>query len=203
VLSLLRDTVRGSKKFYGAYVHLIREYFLDQVALMTELPKSELNELLAFFGPRMVTVVSKRGTDALVARNGVVAGDSFGNGSFLNNYGAIAGLVGHGSRTLGYWEARAAGIAPENAIRTLADQIKQDTEIWLQATERDFAQPANTVDHSALDTIRRRRRGIAPVIYRDDWSRLNTHPGRLWTDRLPPLGDTHPDSVEQPSTVAV
>ena len=196
-----RGTVRGSKKYYGAYLHLVREYFLDQLALMTELPRSELDELLAFFGPRMASVVSKCGTDALVARNGVVAGDSFGNGSFLNSYGAIAGVVGHASRTLEYWQARETGIAPENAIRTLADQIKQDTEVWLQAAERDFAQPASAVDHVALDVIRRRRRGIAPVVYRDDWSRLNTHPGRLWTDKLPPLGDMHPDSIDTPVRV--
>jgi hypothetical protein len=198
---LPRGTVRGSKKYYGAYLHLIRDYFLDQLALMTELPKSELNELLAFFGPRMVSVVSKCGTDALVARNGVVAGDSFGNGSFLNSHGAIAGVVGHASRTLAYWRARETGVAPEDAIRALADEIKRDTEGWLEATKPDFAQPVSAVDQRALEIIRRRRRGIAPVVYRDDWSRLNTHPGRLWTDRLPPLGDRHPDSVDEPTGV--
>ena len=78
----------------------------------------------------------------------------------------------------------------------------RDTETWLKAAEQDFAEPANPVDHAALDTIMRRRRGIAPVVYRDDWSRLNTHPGRLWTERLPPLGDRHPAAAHDRICVA-
>jgi EmrB/QacA subfamily drug resistance transporter len=193
-----KGTPRVSKKFYGAYHYLVRDFFLDQVSVLTELPKEYLRGLLVFFGMRMISVTSKVGRDALVAANGVVAGDSFGNGSFLSSFGAVAGLVGHASRTLEYWQARDAGVTPEAAVRTLADRIKEDTETWVRATEHDFAQPARpsavaSALEKTLDAIRRRRRRISPVVYRDDWSRLNTYPGRLHTDRLPPLGDTHPD----------
>jgi EmrB/QacA subfamily drug resistance transporter len=198
---LPKGSPRVGRKFFGAYQYLVRDFFLDQVSVMTELPKEYLFGLLSFFGPRLVTVVSKIGRDARVATNGVVAGDSFGNGSILSSLGANAGVVGHAARTLEYWQAREAGESPESAIRRLADSIKDDTETWLARAEQDFAQPARAggPHEHTLDVIRRRRRRIAPVTYHDDWSRLNTYAGRLHTDRLPPLGPVHPESPGWPA----
>ncbi len=59
----------------------------------------------------------------LIAANGVVAGDSFGNGHFLTSGGAMTGMIGHSARVLEYWQARDAGTPATNAIRQLADSI--------------------------------------------------------------------------------
>ena len=61
------------------------------------------------YGPKLFSLIERVGDDALVAANGVVAGDSFGNGHFLTSGGAMTGMIGHSWRVLEYWQARDAG----------------------------------------------------------------------------------------------
>ena len=79
------------------------------------------------YGPALFSLIERVGDDALIAANGVVVGDSFGNGHFLTSGGAMAGMVEHSARVLEYWQARDAGTSPVDAIRRLADRIKEDT----------------------------------------------------------------------------
>jgi hypothetical protein len=62
----------------------------------------------------MFSLIERMGDGALIARNGVVAGDSFGNGHFLTSGGAVTGMVGHSSRILRYWQARNLGKTHED-----------------------------------------------------------------------------------------
>jgi EmrB/QacA subfamily drug resistance transporter len=205
-------TRRQSAEYFGPYQFLIRDYFLEQAALLCEIPKDLLAKTYCLSSPRLVSVVMKIGSDALLAPNGVVAGDSFGNGSFLTTGGATTGMVGHASRVFTYWQSRDEGVGHDKAIRTLADGIKQDTQAWIKVTTEDFGQPPAPVHATqrangrkpglatrkeVVDAARRHRRAIARVDYRDDWSRLHVFPGVLHMLGLQPLPETPPDSPER------
>lgn len=203
-------TPKKAKEYLSAYQQLLREYYLEQVSLITEMPKAELEKIQAPYGPKLFSLIEKVGADALVAANGVVAGDSFGNGHFLTSGGAVTGMVGHASRVLRYWQARAEGAAPEQAIRELADQIKVDTLGWLQVSAQEFSQavPINFGEERirqiekqtgrstgeravTIDATRRHRHSLVPLDP-SDWRRLSVRSGRLHTGDLPPIMDTHP-----------
>ncbi|GAA2987230.1 hypothetical protein [Actinokineospora diospyrosa] len=203
-------TDRKSKEYLGAHQHLLREFYLEQVALITEIPVHELDEIQMPYGPKLFSLVERVGADAQVATNGVVAGDSFGNGHFLTSGGAITGMVGHSSRVYQYWLDRDAGTAPEVAIRDLAAAIKKDTDGWLHVSAQEFSQavPINfgqeriaaiekqtgrssSLRAHTIDATRRHRHSLVPL-NPSDWRRLVIYAGRLHTHDLPPLLDTHP-----------
>lgn len=192
---------RGSPEYYGAYKYLLRDHYLDQVALLTGVPKRELLRTLSLVLPRIVTVVEKVGQDALLAENGVVAGDSFGNGHFITRGGAVVGLMGHALRVNQFWQNLDEG-SEAQSVRALADAIKKDTDTWLRLSEAEFRQPAPmkaTADgiqayERRIDEARTHRRSMASFDYRDDWSRLVVFPGRLYMAGLEPLDPTHPDA---------
>ncbi|BCL14546.1 hypothetical protein [Micromonospora sagamiensis] len=120
-------TRRDSVEYFGAHRYLIRDYFLDQVSLLTEIPRRELVRTLSLATPKLVSNVERIGRDALVASNCVIAGDSFGNGSFLLSRGSTTGMIGHAARVYRYWQARDEGTGHETAVRQLADGIREDT----------------------------------------------------------------------------
>ena len=203
-------TNRKSAQYFAGYQFLIRDYFLEQVSHITEVPREEVQKIQLAYGPKMFTITEKVGTNALVAANGVVAGDSFGNGHFVTSGGVMTGMVGHASRVLRYWQARDAGSSASAAIRELAEGIKEDTDAWIQVSASEFMQavPAKTAaghagkaltphkdadEHAELiDAIRRHRRSIVPLEHRDEWSRFVLHTGHLYAFNLPPLKQTHP-----------
>jgi hypothetical protein len=203
-------TDRKSREYIGAHQQLLREYYLEQVSLVTEIPVCQLEEVQMPYGPKLFSLVERIGADAQVATNGVIAGDSYGNGHFMTSGGAMTGMVGHASRVLTYWHARNSGMPPQQAIRGLADAIRQDTLGWLQVSAQEFSQavPINfgqeriqqiekeTGRSSALrattiDATRRHRHSLVPL-NPSDWRRLLIQAGKLWTADLPPLQDTHP-----------
>ncbi|MFG1953702.1 hypothetical protein [Micromonospora sp. NPDC048830] len=203
-------TPKRSKEYLNAYQQLLREYYLEQVSLITEVPVSELEKIQSPYGPKLFSLIEKCGADALVAANGVVAGDSFGNGHFMTSGGAVTGMVGHASRVHRYWEARDEGASPQQAIRELADQIKVDTLGWLQVSAQEFSQavPINFGEEriraieeqtgrssgeraTTIDATRRHRHSLVPLDH-SDWRRLSVRSGRLHTVDLPPILDNHP-----------
>ncbi len=203
-------TDRDSAEYFAAYQHVLRDYFLEQAALILEIPKEELESVALVYGPKLFSLVERMGRDARIATNGVVAGDSFGNGHFLTSGGAITGMVGHSSRVYRYWQDRDAGIAPEQAIRDLADRIKEDTEGWLEVSAQEFSQavPINfgserieTISKatgrsreqraSTIDATRRHRHSLLPLDP-SDWRRLVVQQGRTHAQGLPPLSEVHP-----------
>ncbi|MDG4773874.1 MFS transporter [Solwaraspora sp. WMMD792] len=206
-------TRQDSAEYFGAHRYLIRDYFLDQVPLLTEIPRQELVRTLSLATPKLVSNVERIGRDALVAPNCVVAGDSFGNGSFLLSGGSATGMMGHASRVLRYWQDRDAGASHGTAVRRLADGIREDTAAWLRASEADFAQPGHAragtdprtgmrLDPLAreriLEETRRHRRSIVRTSNRlDDFGRLNVFPGRLQILGLRPLHPMPPEARDR------
>ncbi|GAA2987223.1 MFS transporter [Actinokineospora diospyrosa] len=190
-------TDHDSPEYFAGYQHLIRDYWLRQVSIITEIPLSDVRRTSIASTPTLFTVEAKSGVDALVARNGVVAGDSFGNGDFLTSGGINTGILGHAARVLTYWRRRADGADTDSAIRELADGIKADTEAWIDVSVPNFAQPARAcanpvARHQVIEATRAHRRAIAPVNHRDEWSRINVFVGRLYSYVLPELLPTHP-----------
>jgi hypothetical protein len=203
-------TPKKSKKYIGAYQQLLREYYLEQAALILEIPAEELETIQLSYGPKMFSLIEQVGADAQVATNGVVAGDSFGNGHFLTSGGAMTGMVGHAHRVLRYWESRAQDMPQAQAIRQLAEDIRQDTSDWLENSQEEFsrAAPINfgaeriaqissrtgrdfDTRATTIDAARRHRHSLVPLSP-SDWRRLSVRSGRLHTRGLPPLSDTHP-----------
>ena len=199
----------NSPEFFASYQHLIYDYYMRHAADILDLPRQDLMKVQMIYGPTLFSLVERVGSDALVAANGVVAGDSFGNGHFLTSGGAMTGMVGHSARVLEYWQARDAGTSPADAIRRLADHIREDTHAWLQvsATEYSQAAPVNFgaeriaqinkasgIDTSArantIDAARRRRHALIPLDP-SNWRRLFVRNGRVLS-ALPELGDNHP-----------
>lgn len=205
-------TDQDSPEYFAGFQHLVRDYYLEQAAPILEIPKEDLKGVMMTYGPKLFSVVERVGDDALVAANGVVAGDSFGNGHFMTSGGAITGMVGHGARVLGYWQARDNGTSPSQAIRTLADGIKADTEGWLEVSAQEFSQAApinfgterieqiarssgkdSSQRAAAIDATRRYRHSLLPLD-QSDWRRPVMYPGRRYAFPLPPLEPTHPAS---------
>nr|CAH60156.1 putative component of transmembrane efflux complex [Streptomyces tenjimariensis] len=186
------DVDTESPEFFAAYQLLLKEFLLDRAEEILEMPRRQIEKINTFYGPKLVHVEEHAGTDARVAVNGVVAGDTFGNGHFINSGDSITGMVGHSRSVRRYWERRDEGAAPDAAIRELADGISRDTRAWLDASAVEFTQPVQPgIDPAKLDEARRTRAWLASLDL-SDWNRLLVHAGRLHTDPLPPAGDRHP-----------
>src|SRR5436309_2809428 len=161
------------------------------------------------YGPTLFSLVERVGSDPLVAANGVVAGDSFGNGHFLTSGGAMTGMIGHSARVLEYWQSRDAGTSPADGIRRLADSIREDTHAWLQVSAKEYSQAApinfgaerieqiskasgidTSVRANAIDAARRQRHALIPLDP-SNWRRLFVRNGRVLS-ALPELDDDHP-----------
>lgn len=199
----------GSPEFFAAYQHLIYDYYMEQSTHILEIPRRDLMKVQMIYGPTLFSLVERVGADPLIAVNGVVAGDSFGNGHFLTSGGAMTGMVGHSARVLAYWQARDAGTSPAEAIRRLADGIKVDTEAWLQVSAKEYSQAApinfgaarieqiskaSGIDANAranaIDTAQRLRHALIPLDP-SNWRRLFVRNGKVLS-ALPELGTAHP-----------
>src|SRR5947209_17170805 len=211
------ETDPSSPEFFASYQHLIYDYYMRHAADILDIPRQELMKVQMIYGPTLFSLVERVGSDPLIAANGVVAGDSFGNGHFLTSGGAMTGMIVHSARVLEYWRARDAGTSPADAIRRLADHIREDTHAWLQvsATEYSQAAPINFgaerieqiskaggIDTSAranaIDAARRRRHALIPLDP-SNWRRLFVRNGRVLS-ALPELDDDHP--LQRPERVA-
>jgi pSer/pThr/pTyr-binding forkhead associated (FHA) protein len=199
----------SSPEFFAAYQHLIYDYYIEQAASILEIPSRDLKKVQMIYGPTLFSLVERVGSDPLIAANGVVAGDSFGNGHFLTSGGAMAGMIGHSARVLEYWRSRDAGASPVDAIRRLADSIKEDTHAWLQVSAKEYSQAvpinfgaerieqinkASGIDTraraNAIDAARRQRHALIPLDP-SNWRRLFVRNGRVLS-ALPELGADHP-----------
>ena len=199
----------GSPEFFASYQHLIYDYYMREAAETLDLPRQELMKVQMIYGPTLFSLVEQVGDDPLIAANGVVAGDSFGNGHFLTSGGAMAGMVGHSARVLAYWQARDAGTAQGDALRRLADSIREDTHGWLQVSATEYSQAApinfgaerieqisqaSSVDPNkranAIDAARRQRHALIPLDP-SNWRRLFVRNGRVLS-ALPELEEDHP-----------
>jgi hypothetical protein len=202
-------TAYDSPEFYAAMQHLLYEYYMKHAADLLDIPRHELKQVQMIYGPKLFSLIERVGDDPLVATNGVVAGDSFGNGHFLTSGGAMTGMVGHGLRVLGYWQARAAGATESRAIRKLADAIKKDTHAWLHVSAKEYSQalPINfgaeraeqisaasgadpNARAQAIEAARRQRHALVPL-NPSDWRRLFIHNGKVISE-LPELEAEHP-----------
>ena len=203
------DTDPDSPEFFAAFQELLYDYYVKQAADILEIPRQELRQVQMIYGPKLFSLVERVGEDALVAANGVVAGDSFGNGHFLTSGGAMTGMIGHSSRVLEYWRMRDAGEPPATAIRRLGDSIREDTHAWLQVSAKEYSEavPINFgaerieqiaqeggIDAAAraqsIDAARRQRHGLIPL-NPSDWRRLFVHNGKVISE-LPELPHDHP-----------
>jgi hypothetical protein len=199
----------NSPEYFAAYQHLIYDYYIKQAAEILEIPRQELMKVQMIYGPTLFSLVERVGSDPLIAANGVVAGDSFGNGHFLTSGGAMTGMIGHSARVFEYWQSRDAGTSPIDAIRQLADSIREDTHGWLQVSAKEYSQavPINfgterieqinkasgidtSVHANAIDAARRQRHALIPLDP-SSWRRLFVRNGRVLS-ALPELDDDHP-----------
>lgn len=206
---LPEGTDPASPEFFASYQQLIYDYYMKEAADILDIPREELRKVQMIYGPTLFSLVERVGDDALIAANGVVAGDSFGNGHFLTSGGAMTGMVGHSARVLEYWQARDAGTSPDDALRRLADRIREDTHAWLQvsATEYSQAAPINfgaerieqiskasgtdpNARANSIDAARRQRHTLIPLDP-SNWRRLFVRNGRVLS-ALPELEDNHP-----------
>ncbi|KAF2257817.1 putative efflux protein [Lojkania enalia] len=208
------DTCKETPQYFAAHQMLLYDFYMEQAALVLGMKEHELRKVEMVYGPKLFTLVERMGKDARVARNGVVAGDTFGNGHFMTSGGAMAGMIGHSSRFLSHFEAQNEGVDPETSIRNLADQIKKDTEAWLKVSATEFTQaiPINfgaerglkiaaaseiskDARASAMGKGRRERKGLLPLDA-SDWRRLFLRNGIVYTKNLPSLSRFHPDVLK-------
>jgi hypothetical protein len=200
-----------SPEYFAAYDQLVYNFYIEQISEILELPAHDLKQIQMVYGPKLFSLIERMGENARVAENGVVAGDSFGNGHFLTSGGAMTGMIGHSWRVLEYWRARDEGRAPSEAIVPLAEKIKEDTLGWLHvsATEYSDALPINfgaerirqitegsggaggTGKSHAVDSNRRVRHSLLPL-NPSDWRRLFLRNGKVFTGALPELHAVHP-----------
>ncbi|GCE08195.1 FHA domain-containing protein [Dictyobacter aurantiacus] len=211
------ETDRNSAEFFASYQHLIYDYYIKHAAETLDIPRQELMKVQMIYGPVLFSLIERVGDDALVAPNGVVAGDSFGNGHFLTSGGAMTGMIGHSARVLEYWQARDSGTATDQAIRQLAERIKEDTHAWLQVSATEYSQsaPINfgaerieqinkasgsdaSARASSIDAARRKRHELLPLDP-SNWRRLFVRNGRVLS-ALPDLEPDHP--LQRPERAA-
>lgn len=203
-------TKLDSPEFFAYYQRLVYDYYIKQAAEILEIPRPELMKVQMIYGPTLFSLVERVGSDPLIAANGVVAGDSFGNGHFLTSGGAMTGMIGHSARVLEYWQARDTNISSSTAIRRLADSIKEDTHAWLQVSAKEYSQAipinfgalrieqinkASGIDLNAransIDAARRRRHELLPLDP-SNWRRLFIRNGKVLSTPLPEMVADHP-----------
>ena len=121
----------------------------------------------------------------------------------------MTGMIGHSARVLEYWQARDRGVSPSEALRRLADRIKEDTHAWLQVSAQEYSQAApinfgaeriaqiakaSGIDAdaraSSVDAARRQRHALIPLDP-SNWRRLFVRNGRVLS-ALPELEGDHP-----------
>ncbi len=206
---LPEETDRNSPEFFASYQQLIYDFYIKQAADVLDIPREELRKVQMIYGPTLFSLVERVGDDPLVTTNGVVAGDSFGNGHFLTSGGAMTGMIGHSYRVLEYWRARDAGTPQAEAIRHLADSIREDTHAWLEVSASEYSQAApinfgaerieqinkasgieTEVQANAIDAARRQRHALIPLDP-SNWRRLFVRNGRVLS-ALPELESDHP-----------
>src|SRR6266704_908021 len=206
---LPEGTDPNSPEFFASYQHLIYDYYMRHAADILDLPRQDLMKVQMIYGPTLFSLVERVGSDPLVAANGVVAGDSFGNGHFLTSGGAMTGMIGHSASVLEYWQSRDEGTSSADGIRRLADSIREDTHAWLQVSAKEYSQAApinfgaerieqiskasgidSSVRANAIDAARRQRHALIPLDP-SNWRRLFVRNGRVLS-ALPELGDNHP-----------
>lgn len=211
---VMADMSKDSAEYYAAYQLLLYDYYISQASLVLEISPDELRRVAMVYGPKPFSLVERIGTDARVATNGVVAGDSFGNGHFLHSAGAMCGMLGHGYRFLEYWQRRAAAHCAKSSLRLLADRIKADTEALLEVSAKEFSQaiPSNFGEErgrtvAAASGIaegkrakvgaKREMRWEQAPLDPTDWRRVFMRNGRTWSDKLPRIDMRHPASREE------
>jgi hypothetical protein len=199
----------NSPEFFASYQTLIYDYYIKQASETLEIPRQDLMQVQMIYGPTLFSLVERVGNDALVAANGVVAGDSFGNGHFLTSGGAMTGMVGHSARVLEYWQFRNEGTSSSEAIQRLADKIREDTHGWLEVSAKEYSQAApinfgaerieqiskssgiaTGARANAIDSARRQRHALIPLDP-SNWRRLFVRNGRVLS-ALPELEEDHP-----------
>jgi hypothetical protein len=164
------------------------------------------------YGPKLFSLVERKGENPRLAVNGVVAGDSYGNGHFMTSGGAMTGMIGHGSRVLSYWQARSNGLSADDALNNLANSIDEDTKAWLKVSATEFTQaiPINFGADGArqiaaasgrdVDTrngganANKRERHALILLNQSDWRRLVVRPGKVVSGALPKLHPMHPSA---------
>lgn len=121
----------------------------------------------------------------------------------------MTGMIGHSARVLEYWRSRDAGTSPADALRRLADCIREDTHAWLHVSAKEYSQAvpinfgaerieqinkASGADTSAranaIDAARRQRHALIPLDP-SNWRRLFVRNGRVLS-ALPELEADHP-----------
>jgi hypothetical protein len=200
-----------SPEYYAGHQKLQLDYFIEQASLVLDLPQSIIRSSQMVYGPKMFTLVERMGDSPMLASNGVVAGDSFGNGHFMTSGGAMTGMVGHSARVLHYWQRRERGVAVDSALAELCEGIVKDTKDWLEVSQTEFsaALPINfgkentaKLGDSSLyskakkfikhnQKLRRKRHSLAPLNL-SDWRRPILRPGRVWSQPLPEINKEHP-----------
>ncbi|MGA2925492.1 MAG: FHA domain-containing protein [Solirubrobacteraceae bacterium] len=210
-------TSSDEPEYFAAFQHLLYNFYIQQAAEVLEIRSDELRQVQMIYGPKLFSLVERVGADPLIAANGIVAGDAFGNGHFLTSGGAMTGMIGHSTRVLEYWQARDAGHPPASAIRRLADSIRSDTHAWLDVSAKEYSQAApsnfgaervaNIERDSGNETsgraetaeaARRQRLGLIPL-NPSDWRRPFIHNGRVISE-LPELLSEHP--LQRPERAA-
>ncbi|KAA8620938.1 hypothetical protein PtrSN002B_005017 [Pyrenophora tritici-repentis] len=202
-------TSKESAEYFASYQILLYDYYISQASLVLEIPTDELRRVSMVYGPKPFSLVERIGTNARVATNAVVAGDSFGNGHFLHSAGAMCGMLGHAYRFLEYWQRRDDSHCAESSVRLLADRIKSDTEALLEVSAKEFSQaiPSNfgaergkkvaaasgiAEGKRAKVGAKRGRRWAQAPLNPTDWRRVFMRNGRTWSDKLPKINDRHP-----------
>src|SRR5258708_9128654 len=121
----------------------------------------------------------------------------------------MKGMIGHSARVIEYWQARDAGTSSTDAIRRLAESIREDTHAWLQVGAKEYSQAApinfgaerieqinkasgidTSVRSNAIDAARRRRHALLPLDP-SNWRRLFVRNGRVLS-ALAELDADHP-----------
>jgi hypothetical protein len=199
-----------SAEFFAAYETLLYEFYAQHVSDILELQPEDVKKIQMVYGPKLFTLIERMGSDALIAPNGVVAGDSFGNGHFLTSGGAMTGMVGHSRRVYEYYQALDTGVEHTRAVRKLADGIREDTQAWLHVSAKEYSEavPVNfgtqriaeiqarsgvptTARSATIDATRRERHSLLPLDA-SDWRRLFLRNGLVYSTALPELHAVHP-----------
>jgi hypothetical protein len=202
-------TEPDTPEFFAGLQHLLYDYYIKQAADVLNIARDELRQVQMIYGPKLFSLIERCGDDAMLAANGVVAGDSFGNGHFLTSGGAMTGMIGHGYRVLAYWQERDHGASPAEAIHRLANRIRDDTHAWLEVSAKEYSQAlpinfgaerieqinqaggfTNDSQAEAIDAARRQRHALVPL-NPSDWRRLFIHNGKVISE-LPELEASHP-----------
>ncbi|MCU1394962.1 MAG: hypothetical protein JWM34_3390 [Ilumatobacteraceae bacterium] len=203
------DTDVDSPQYFAAYHKLLYDYYIKQASDILGVPRDTLRSVQMTYGPVLFSLVERCGEDAQIAPNGVVAGDSFGNGHFLTSGGAMTGMIGHSARVHGYWTDREAGADAPTAIRGLAEGIREDTHAWLHVSAKEYSEAApinfgaeriarinDAAGSSALrrsatvEAARRQRHDLLPLDP-SNWRRIFIHNGRVMS-ALPEVEIEHP-----------